>query len=223
MHGPNGRGRRNVDKSRGGDVRRPFRTSSSGSAVSARAAEADTPAVAYGLSGRWLVTRVHARGDDLPVDPDLGGRPSPFTGVRRTPRLRPDVVAAVFAGGCLGGWARYALVSAWHVPAAGFPWPVLVVNLAGAFQLAVLLVLAADLAPSRYLRPLAGTGFCGAFTTFGSVVVAVDRRARHGDPGLATAYLVASIVGGVLAAVAGLALARGAERLRRPDLEKGWS
>jgi CrcB protein len=122
-------------------------------------------------------------------------------------RLRWDVVGVVFAGGCVGGCVRFLTTTRWPAAAGGFPWSTWTVNVLGAFVLAVVVVTAADLAPSRYLRPLVGTGFCGALTTFSSVVVAADQLfGRH--PGTAVAYLVASIAGGLAAAAAGLWAAR---------------
>ena len=123
-------------------------------------------------------------------------------------RGRADIVLAVFAGGCLGGLARYLVVRGWPVGFGGFPWPTLAVNLLGAFVLAVLLVLAGQVWQSRYVRPLLGTGFCGAFTTFSSVVVDADRLAAHGAGGIAVGYLAASFLGGVAAAALGLVAAR---------------
>ena len=110
---------------------------------------------------------------------------------------------AVFLGGCLGGAAR-----------AGFaddPRSTLALNLAGCLLLGVLAVTV----PPR-VRLLLGTGFCGALTTFGSVVVEVRREAD-------VAYLLASLLGGVLAAAVGVWLAHSTWGGRRyapedPDL-----
>jgi CrcB protein len=136
----------------------------------------------------------------VPVDPDVD-----LATRSRWPRVAPGVVAAVFAGGCLGGYARYAVTTAWTERAGGFPWPTLVVNVAGAFVLGVVVVLATR--GPRYLRPLAGTGFCGGLTTFSALVVAADRLAAHGHALTAAGYVVASTAGGLLAAAAGLTVA----------------
>ena len=81
----------------------------------------------------------------------------------------------------------------------------LTVNLVGAFILALLIVVVSDLLRgSTYLRPLIGTGFCGALTTFSSVVVAADELVAHGRAGLATTYLIVSIAGGLVVAWLGL-------------------
>ena len=118
------------------------------------------------------------------------------------------MLAAVFVGGCAGGALRYAATSVGHAGAGGFPWPTFAVNTAGAFVLAVVVVVAAEVAPSRYLRPLLGTGFCGALTTFSSVVVAADRMAAHHHVGLAAGYVAATAAGGLAAGSLGLASTR---------------
>ncbi len=123
-------------------------------------------------------------------------------------RARPDVLGVIFAGGCAGGVARYAVTLAWPTPGNRFPWATLTVNTTGAFLLAVIIVFAAELAPSRYLRPLLGTGFCGAFTTFSSVVVASAELFAHRRVGIAIGYLCATIGAGLAAALFGRALAR---------------
>lgn len=128
---------------------------------------------------------------------------------------RLDVLAAVFIGGCLGGAARYATVRAWPTGSSGFPWSTLTVNLAGAAVLGAVVVLAAGLWSSRYARPLLGTGFCGALTTFSSVVVDTDRLLARGDAGTALGYAGASFVGGLLVALAAMIATR-ALLARRP-------
>jgi CrcB protein len=153
----------------------------------------------------------------MPIDPDVAGDTvdaAPFATARparstRRPRLRWDILAVVFAGGCLGGWARYAITSTWPTASGRFPWAVFDVNVSGAFVLAVVVVLATDVVSSRYARPLLGTGFCGAFTTFSSIVVTADELFAHGHAGLGAAYLAASIAGGLAAAWLGVLITRG--------------
>ena len=144
---------------------------------------------------------------------------SPFDVARPTRRPRPrwDVLAAIFAGGCCGGAARYGLSAAWPSAGGDFPWTIFAINTSGAFVLAAVLVIAADVVPSRYLRPLVGTGFCGAFTTFSSIVVTVDELAAHGHAGMAAGYLIASIAAGLAAAWLGLVLGRGIGRATRGE------
>ena len=155
-------------------------------------------------------------GEGLPVDPDTAPVPPRAPG-RRRPGGR--VLAAIFLGGCVGGALRYAVTSAWPTPTDRFPWSTFAVNVAGAFLLAVVVVVAADLVSSRHLRPLLGTGFCGALTTFSSVVVGADQLIARHRPGTAAAYLVATVLAGLAAGLLGLIGARavvGAVREERP-------
>ena len=117
-------------------------------------------------------------------------------------------LAVIFVGGCVGGLTRYTVTQAWPTPDSGFPWSTFTVNLVGAFVLGVVVVFAAETRGSRHLRLLVGTGFCGALTTFGSVVVAVDELLAHHHAGTATAYLIATAASALLAAGIGLAFAR---------------
>jgi CrcB protein len=121
---------------------------------------------------------------------------------------RLDVFVAVFLGGCAGGAARFGIVRTWPTGSSGFPWSTLVVNLAGAALLGVLVVLAGTAWRSRYARPLLGTGFCGAFTTFSAVVVDADRLVGRGDPGTAVGYLGASFLGGLAVALGAIVVVR---------------
>ncbi len=111
----------------------------------------------------------------------------------------------MFLGGVAGGLARYAITAIW--PEHGFPWALFAINIAGAFALCLLLAVLADvlLAP-RYLRPLIGTGFLGAFTTFSSVVAQTDQMGVHGHAGTAILYLMGSLLAALAAAWSGLAL-----------------
>lgn len=56
--------------------------------------------------------------------------------------------------------------------------------------------------PSRPWRALLGTGVCGALTTFSALQVEVVDLVARGRPGLALGYLTASLVGGLVLALA---------------------
>ena len=140
----------------------------------------------------------------LPIDPDVDEPSRP-----RSPQFAPSLVLAVFIGGVFGGLARYGIGRAAPPRADGFPWDIFAINIAGAFALAVLLVLVLEaLPPTRYVRPALGTGFIGAFTTFSSLTVATDQLFAHSHPALAIVYIFGSVFAGLLAALLGLLCGR---------------
>lgn len=121
----------------------------------------------------------------------------------------------VAVGGGLGSLLRYGLARA--VPAHGhaFPAATLVTNLVGSFLLGALVVAVTEIwAPHPLLRPLLGTGVLGGFTTFSTFA----EQARGLPPATSAGYVVASLVGGVAAAVIGMELVRLIEpRVSRAD------
>lgn len=122
----------------------------------------------------------------------------------------PRLLALVALGGAGGTLARYGVSRA--VPAAAH-WPLatLAVNLLGAFALGLLLEGLLRRGPEddrrRTLRLLLGTGFCGGFTTWSGFAVELDRLVGDQHPWTALGYAGASLAGGLLAALAGIALA----------------
>ena len=119
------------------------------------------------------------------------------------------MLAAVAAGALPGGAARYGLAQAITVPAGHFPWATFWTNVSGSFVLGFLLVLFLErYPPARYARAFAGTGFCGAYTTFSTFSVETDLLVKDGHVALALAYVVASLVVGIAAAGAGIVAAR---------------
>jgi CrcB protein len=118
-------------------------------------------------------------------------------------------IAVIMTGGALGTLARAGLADALPPRAGQWPWATFIVNLAGAFVLGWLLTrLAERAAPSRHWRFFAGTGFCGALTTFSTFQVETLEFARDGDVWLAVGYPVASIAAGMALAVAGVLVGR---------------
>jgi len=126
------------------------------------------------------------------------------------PHHGPGPLAAIGLGGALGTMARYAVERGIVADPAGIPWATLTVNVVGSFLLGVVVTLVTERWPrDRYLRPLVAVGFCGGFTTFSTFAVEVDQRVRHGHAGVALAYLAASLLAGLGAALAGISVARG--------------
>jgi CrcB protein len=161
----------------------------------------------------------------LPLDPDLDAAEdndvfgTPQRG--RLPRIHWRSVVAVFLGGFFGGLARYGIGLAWPTPAGGFPADIFVINTAGCFALALLLVVVSQvLPPTTYLRPALGTGFCGAFTTFSSLAVADDLLLAHSHAGTAISYLVLSLAAGLGATLFGILAGRAIPAYRRTSPEE---
>ena len=113
-------------------------------------------------------------------------------------------------GGFAGAVARW-LVDGWvseRNPTA-FPFGTLVVNLTGSFLLGVLFawVIERNVLPADVRAPVM-IGFIGAYTTFSTFMLESWRLVEDGAWALATANLVGSVVLGLVAVVAGLAVGR---------------
>lgn len=123
---------------------------------------------------------------------------------------QPLAVLAVFAGGIVGTSARYALESMFPASAGHWPWTTFGINIAGAALLGIIaavLVARADDSPRRQrIRLFAGTGCCGAFTTYSTFALEQTNLWRHDAGGIALGYAVVSVVAGVLAAWTGFLL-----------------
>lgn len=114
----------------------------------------------------------------------------------------PRVWLAVLVGGALGTLLRLAAVRL-GPSGYGWPWATLGVNLAGAAVLAGVAVhVSRRPVPDRYVRPLLGTGLCGGLTTFSGMQMDALRMLHDGRAGAALAYLLVSLVGGLVGVAA---------------------
>lgn len=124
------------------------------------------------------------------------------------PHRDPRLLVVVFAGGCVGTTARWGLSSGLDVPRGSFPWTTLLINLAGALVLGALLEALAARGPDtgvrRLLRLGVGTGVLGGFTTYSTFMVETTGLALPA----AAAYVVVTVVIGVVAALTGQRLTR---------------
>jgi CrcB protein len=117
---------------------------------------------------------------------------------RRPARHRNQLQLAIFAGGMVGAVARAGLARALPWSGHGWPWSTFTVNVVGTLLLGYFVTrLQERLPPSTFRRPLLGTGFCGALTTFSTLQIELIELARHGEAALAAAYLGASIAAGL--------------------------
>ena len=115
-------------------------------------------------------------------------------------------------GGAIGAALRH-LIGARVARLAGqaFPWATLSVNVVGCLVmgLAVGFLLRRTDARLHHLAPFFMTGVLGGFTTFSAFALEAFLLIERGRPGLALAYMGASVAGGLGAFAAGLWLARG--------------
>ena len=132
--------------------------------------------------------------------------PRPFTIEERASRgslFRVWPILAVAAGGAAGGLIRTALGGI----STSWPWPTLVVNLVGAFVLGVVVMYGRRHWPAVLIAGVA-VGGLGALTTFSTLAGELWDFFDAGDWGAFAAYGLASVVGGGLAAVAGVRVGR---------------
>jgi CrcB protein len=118
-------------------------------------------------------------------------------------------LAAIFIGGAVGACARTALVQAAPAVPDHWPWVTFAVNLVGCVLLGYFVTRLQERLPiSAYRRPLLGTGFCGALTTFSTFQVDLLHLLDHNAYGLAALYLCGSVAAGFLGVALGTAIVR---------------
>ena len=113
-------------------------------------------------------------------------------------------------GGAFGAVSRY-LVQGWVQDLAGgrFPWGTFAVNVSGSFVLGLLFALAMDrgvLSPE--VRVPLMVGFIGSYTTFSTLMLESWVLVEEGDLLHMLMNLAGSVLIGMFAVVAGLALGR---------------
>ena len=145
----------------------------------------------------------------LPLDPDIETDEN-ADGLPLAIHLNWRFVALVALGGACGTAARHLLgeaIGSTH----GFPLGTFLINVVGAFALGILFETLArrgsDAGHRRRLRLLLGTGFLGGFTTYSALAVDADTLLRADRLDLALAYAVGTVAMGLVASVAGIAVA----------------
>lgn len=153
----------------------------------------------------------HASSEATSLAPSVATSPS---AAGRTPSVTASL-ALVTAGGCAGTLVRAALERAWPASPGHLPVTTLALNVVGALALGLLLGALGEGRPR--LRLALGTGVLGGLTTHSTFILESHRLLTPGGDGghpvLGTAYLVGSMVAGLVAAGLGLWLA---DSLRRP-------
>lgn len=127
----------------------------------------------------------------------------------RPAHLDPRLILVVAAGGAVGTAGRYSLTTTLGAETA-LPYATLVENVIGAFLLGLLLEGLVRRGPEtpthRTLRLGMGTGVLGGFTTFSALAIELERLLATGDLRAAAAYATATVVLGLVACLAGVAL-----------------
>ena len=119
-------------------------------------------------------------------------------------------ISSVAVGGAVGAVARYLInISPLATIFQNFPLPTFVINISGSFLIGFLLILLTDrFEVSEAVRMAVIVGFLGAFTTFSTFEMEIYGLTSEREHMMALLYLLLSVVGGFVAVVAGVRLAR---------------
>jgi CrcB protein len=118
------------------------------------------------------------------------------------------LLLAVSAAAAIGAPVRYLLDKAITSRRSSvLPIGTMTINVTGAFLLGLLVGLAAHHGLPKEVVTVAGTGFCGAYTTFSTFSYENMRLIEDGSIAEATANVAVSLAGGLAAAAAGLGVA----------------
>jgi fluoride exporter len=131
--------------------------------------------------------------------------------MNRSPLITLDrrELAAIFVGGAIGACARTGLVTLAPAHPGQWPWATFAVNIVGSVLLGYFVTRLQERLPiTAYRRPLLGTGFCGALTTFSTFQLELLRMLDRGDIALALAYGAASLAFGFAGVAVGTAIVR---------------
>ncbi|MGA7273100.1 MAG: CrcB family protein [Acidimicrobiia bacterium] len=124
------------------------------------------------------------------------------------PRRMTDL-GSVLGGGLIGSAARMGVGELVGSGGSGFPWATLGVNLVGAALAGFYLARRQRSVWPRWSLGFWAIGALGSFTTFSGFSVEVVRLTDDGRGWVAVAYVLVSMLGGVLAALIGDSVGRG--------------
>lgn len=113
-------------------------------------------------------------------------------------------------GGAAGSMLRYAVQRLFTIQStAAFPTGTLLVNISGCFLIGVLWgIVSRSLSWNEEMKLLLMTGFCGGFTTFSAFTLEGTGLLKESKTSLFMIYLIASVVGGLLATIIGIRIAK---------------
>jgi CrcB protein len=147
------------------------------------------------------------------VDPDVDLH---VASQRREWSRHRFVLPVIAAGGVLGASARHGAAEVWSTDAHAMPWTTLTVNAIGCLLIGVLMVFVVEIGGAHpLLRPFAGVGILGGFTTYSTYTVDTSNLIQAGRPGLALGYWSGTLVVALVAVATGVFLARAGARTAR--------
>ena len=116
----------------------------------------------------------------------------------------------VMIGGAIGAGTRHLVGQAMLARLGpGFPWWTLSVNIVGSLAMGLLIGLLARSGAGGETTPLfVGVGILGGFTTFSSFSLEFWLLFERGQTGQAAFYVLASVIGALLACGAGMVAVR---------------
>lgn len=119
------------------------------------------------------------------------------------------ITLLIALAGAMGTLLRYGIYKLMN-NAGNLPWATLLVNIAGAFIAGMVYIVSRSKFPEyeRYF-PVILVGFLGAFTTFSTLALECARFFDEAQYGKFILNILLQNSGGIIAAIAGMALARG--------------
>ncbi|WP_447952319.1 fluoride efflux transporter CrcB [Sphingopyxis chilensis] len=115
----------------------------------------------------------------------------------------------VMIGGAIGAGARHLAGQAMLARLGpGFPWWTLSINIAGSLLMGLLIGILARSGGGETTRLFVGVGVLGGFTTFSTFSLEFWTLFERGQIGQASFYVLASVVGAILACGLGIFVMR---------------
>ena len=120
-----------------------------------------------------------------------------------------NLLLVVIGGGIGAGTRHLVNVGAMRLMGPNFPWGTMIINITGSFIMGAFIeLLARRVGASNELRMFVATGILGGYTTFSSFSLDFAALWERGATLPALAYVLVSVVGGILALFAAFWLVR---------------